>query len=107
MRGRCDACRQAGDRQRGSGRDRGWSPQWRRFRGWYLRLHPVCECANPEHCPDGCTQPSSDVNHLGDASRVTPDAYDPAKVQALCHSCHSWYTARHQPGGFLNQLGQQ
>lgn len=100
VRGRCPDCRRTSDRQRGSGTARGWTTRWAAFSKQYLRDHLRCECTDPGCHPHGCDQPSTQPNHLGDTSRTTPDALNPDKVQALCHSCHSHYTGLHQPGGF-------
>ena len=70
--------------------ERGYDHRWRRIAKRYLRRHPVCE-------EDGCNAPATCVDHI-DGRGPRGDNSD-ANLRALCHSCHSRKTVRHD-GGF-------
>jgi 5-methylcytosine-specific restriction protein A len=97
--GRCPDCRREADRARGSGRERGYTRKWARFRRDYLVFHPVCECDGTCCPPDGCHQLATDVDHIDGTGRNGPRAFDESNLMALAHSCHSRKTVR-QDGGF-------
>ncbi len=78
---------------------RGYTYRWKRYRLWFLRQHPLCQCG-PECCPDGCTKASSDVDHIQPVTGPDdPLFWDETNHQALWHDCHSRKTAR-ENGGF-------
>lgn len=64
---------------------------WQRLRRMILARDPICRD------PEGCTQPSTDVDHRnGDATDNRED-----NLWGLCHAHHSKKTAREQ-GGYGN-----
>ena len=101
--GKCATCRSKAEKKRGSGGARGSTRRWQKFSTAYLAKHPTCECAYAwcahVHEPGQCRQPSTDPDHKDGTGRNGPRAYDPANLQALCHSCHARKTA-HMDGGF-------
>lgn len=92
--------KRAWDKKRGNGSARGWTTEWAAFRTRYLAEHPRCECAECMGLAYGLRPIATDINHLGDASRTSPDRYDESKLMAMSHAHHSRYTAQHQPGGW-------
>jgi 5-methylcytosine-specific restriction protein A len=66
---------------------RGYDAKWRRTRGRYLQLHPMCEHA-------GCVSLAEDVHHLDGLGPLGPQGHAHANLQALCHPHHSSITAR-------------
>jgi len=77
--------------RRPSATRRGYGETWRRFRRWYLKLHPVCA-----HCGRG----ASEVDHIVPLSEGGAHL-DPGNSQALCKGCHSRKTRAEQDGGKL------
>lgn len=96
--GRCDECKRARDRARGSGTARGYTRRWAAFSKQYLHEHPVCQCG-PDCCPEGCSAPATDVDHADGTGRTGPRAFDRTNLVALAHGCHSRKTVR-ADGGF-------
>ena len=45
-----------------------------------------------------CGGRATDVDHIDGLGPLGPRGYDPGNCRALCHSCHSWRTARDQSG---------
>ncbi len=70
---------------------RGYGSAWQRLRLAFLYAHPICqECERA---------PANHVDHIVPRERGGSDHDD--NLQALCHSCHSALTAKHD-GGFGN-----
>jgi len=74
------------DAARGSGYERGYDWKWRQLRKQILQRDPICRW------PDGCSAPSTDVDHVISKRRGGSD--DPSNLRGLCHSHHSEKTAR-------------
>jgi 5-methylcytosine-specific restriction protein A len=75
-RGKCPAC----ERKRRAARPRHSfysSPEWKKIRGRYVRLHPVCE-------EPGCVSASVEVHHVDDDTTNNDDS----NLRAVCKSCH-------------------
>jgi 5-methylcytosine-specific restriction endonuclease McrA len=74
--GKCDGCR----REKAAARPRNpdySTDKWKRVRGRYKRLHPICETP-------GCGRESQEVHHIdADTSHNWDD-----NLEALCKSCH-------------------
>ena len=74
---------------------------WPRVRARYLRTHPDCECKDVGcRCGGICLASAVEVDHII-ALRHFPDArvaHQSSNLQALCKSCHSSKTARHETG---------
>lgn len=95
--GRCDEHKSQAEQQRGSGKDRGWTPRWARFRKRYLDDNPNClDCLEGD--PPQWT-PATDIDHVDGTGRNGPHAYDLDNLRPLCHSCHSRKTVTFD-GGF-------
>lgn len=95
--GKCDEHKRQAGQQRGSGKDRGWTPKWARFRKRYLDDNPNClDCLDKD--PPQWT-PATDIDHVDGTGRNGPRAYDLTNLRPLCHSCHSKKTAKYD-GGF-------
>lgn len=109
VRGRCKACRQTGDQQRGTFRQRGYGTAHdSRFRRGVLTRHPTCVCPDTVHGhPSPCGTRSVHADHYPRDRRelvalgLDPD--DPRYGRGLCHPCHSKHTALHQPGGWARR----
>jgi 5-methylcytosine-specific restriction enzyme A len=95
--GRCDECRRAADRRRGTSSERGYnSAGHRQFRESVLAKHPICQV---------CLRVAATVaDHFPVSRRELLaqglDPNDPARGRGLCSRCHSSETAQHQPGGW-------
>jgi 5-methylcytosine-specific restriction protein A len=63
---------------RESSYDRGYDNEWRKFRTWYLRRHPVCKC---------CGNKATLVHHII-AIEDDGERLDARNCIALCHICH-------------------
>jgi hypothetical protein len=85
------------DQDRLSDRQFYWSTSWRKFRAWFLSLHPVCEFT----LPDGnqCNQPATDVDHRTPRVRLPEHRWMvEEECRAGCASCHARYgTKRGRP----------
>jgi len=70
--------------------DRGYDSVWRRFRKWFLSLHPLCEDCQD----DGRYTVATEVDHVNPLAnggeRLNPD-----NCRALCKSCHSRKTVKY------------
>jgi len=82
------------------------SVRWRRFRGWYLRNHPLCELCERE----GRLTPAQMVDHIIEL-KDGGDRLSEENAQALCWKCHNVKTAaeqkrrkNHQQPGENNRL---
>ncbi|HLF78549.1 MAG TPA: DNA methyltransferase [Dehalococcoidia bacterium] len=82
----------AASTSRGSSTQQGYGSGWRKLRRQVLREEPDCR---------RCGAPSTDADHITPRRQGGSD--DRANLQALCHSCHSKYTAE-SDGGFGNQV---
>ena len=71
---------------------RGYDRTWRKYRAWYLGVHPLCVLCQER----GSLTPATEVDHivrLEDGG----ERLDPANTRALCkpcHSAHTWHTTR-------------
>ncbi|MBM9621016.1 holin [Streptomyces zhihengii] len=95
--GRCPACRQHAEQQRGTARQRGYDTEHEtRFRRAVLARDPVCVICH--------AAPSVHADHHPIDRRTLAanghDPNDPAHGRGTCAPCHSAETARHQPGGW-------
>ncbi|HHH0073588.1 TPA: HNH endonuclease signature motif containing protein [Yersinia enterocolitica] len=82
------------DSQRGSRRERGYTPRWDKYRLMYLKAHPLCV-----HCEkQGTYTPAKIVDHIipidgGEDVLFWPES----NHQGLCVSCHSRKTTTQDP----------
>jgi 5-methylcytosine-specific restriction protein A len=101
--GQCVEClaetRRETDRRRPNGYQRGYTTEWAAFRKTYLEDHVLCESAECRELPVWNRTEATDVDHIDGTGRNGARAYDSTNLQALCHSCHSRLTAKHD-GGF-------
>lgn len=67
--------------------------KWRAIRALYLKYHPDCEV---------CGKPTTDVDHIIPKREGGTSHWD--NLQALCHSCHSEKTAKHDGGGWQRKV---
>lgn len=102
---RCTPCRQAGDRARGTARERYPRSHETRFRPGVLRRDPLCVCTDTTHGHGPqCLLPSKVADHHPltrkelVARGMDPD--DPTHGRGLCRDCHGKHTAHAQPGGW-------
>ena len=79
------------DRNRQSSSKRGYDSRWRKYRVWFLSLHPICNICKTELA----TVVDHIVPHKGDMVLF----WDKDNHQALCKRCHDSKTAR-EDGGF-------
>lgn len=80
------------DRRRGSPTARGYDAHWRRFRLWFLGLHPLCVMCTAE----GRVVAAEVVDHIV-SIRDRPDLrLDPSNCRALCKRHHDQRTATEQ-----------
>lgn len=101
VRGRrfCDAHAKQYNARRGSAASRGYTPAWARLSRAYRRAHPLCE-----YCLQNSRVVASEcVDHIVPKARGGTD--EASNLRALCASCHSRKTARHD-GGFGNVCRQ-
>lgn len=107
--GRCAEHRHQAEQRRGTARQRGYGREHeKRFRTGVLRRDPVCTCHGCTSCVKSgngrCTRESQHADHWPQdrralvAASLDPD--DPQYGRGLCGSCHSYSTAREQPGGW-------
>lgn len=87
------------DSQRPSGSRRGYTKKWASFRKAYLLQHPRCESEACSALPEWQRPEATDIDHIDGCGRTGERAYDTTNLIALCHSCHSKKTVRHD-GGF-------
>jgi 5-methylcytosine-specific restriction enzyme A len=71
--------------------ERGYGYAWQKLRARYLAVHPCCELA-------GCTERSTDVDHVVSKRQGGPDEW--SNLQALCHRHHSQKTVQYDGGGW-------
>ena len=79
------------DRHRKSSHQRGYDERWRKYRKYFLDLHPICNICKTELA----TVVDHIVPHKGDMVLF----WDKTNHQALCKRCHDVKTAR-EDGGF-------
>ena len=78
--------------ERPSSSKRGYGAAWQTVRARVRAAHPVCPCGSR----------ATDVDHI--LSRRQGGTDHESNLQALCHSCHSSKTNRHD-GGFGHRVG--
>jgi len=99
--GKCAAhqtqARQADDRRRGNSYQRGYTRKWQEASKGYLRVHPMCECAECKAAPAPLRAVVVDhiEPHKGDMAKF----WDRNNWQAMAKVCHDKKTAR-EDGGF-------
>lgn len=102
--GRCDEhereYQRRVDRKRGTGAQRGSTPQWQAFATVYLQQHPRCMCDGCKALPYWQREVATDIDHIDGTGRNGPRAYDPANLRPMSHAHHSVRTAQDQPGGW-------
>ncbi|BET98202.1 HNH endonuclease [Xenorhabdus taiwanensis] len=96
--GRCEQHRREinrqQDKQRGSRRERGYTPAWDKYRLQFLKANPLCV-----HClkQDNYT-PATVVDHIIPINGGSDVLFWPASNhQSLCHSCHNTKTFKQDP----------
>jgi 5-methylcytosine-specific restriction protein A len=96
--GRCSRHRRIQKELRASSSQRGYGPEWRKYRRDYLRAAPWCvQCRR-----EGRQTRALVVDHIQPVGGpLDPTFWDPRNHQALCPSCHSKKTAA-EDGGFGN-----
>lgn len=70
----------------------GWfysSAAWRKFRTWFLQVHPVCV---------ECGAPANQVDHIQPIAEGG-EKFEESNCQSLCGSCHSKKTRRENGSG--------
>lgn len=65
------------------------SPQWRRFRSWYLSRHPLCKMCQAI----GFMTPAVIVDHVVEL-KDGGAPFDENNAQSLCWACHNRKTAK-------------
>lgn len=91
--GYCEQCAAAGrndadERRRSKKADPFYlSPEWRRFRRWYLNRHPLC----------GCGAAGQMVDHVVPISRGGAKL-DERNAQTMCWRCHNRKTGGERSG---------
>jgi 5-methylcytosine-specific restriction enzyme A len=81
------------------------TPAWVATSQAHLATHRDCECPGCPAClatlddRRACARPSEHTDHVDGLGPDGPRGYDVDNFQALCHSCHSSKTVRHD-GGF-------
>lgn len=105
--GRCDNCRRAADKQRGTARQRGYTGKlWRSRRRACLKRDLFCRCTDANHAHGAtCMAPTTVADHWPTSRRelvaqgvTDPDRLD--RLRGLCKLCHDRSTAVAQPGGW-------
>ncbi|HGJ5863645.1 HNH endonuclease [Arsenophonus nasoniae] len=88
------AARRRLDKQRGTRRERGYTPQWDKYRLMYLKAHPLCVMCESK----GIYTPAKIVDHIipieggSDVLFWWQDNH-----QSLCQGCHSHKTITQDP----------
>lgn len=62
------------------------SKRWRRFRGWFLARHPVCQCG----------EPATVVDHQAETKDRPDLSLSEDNCRPACVRCHNAKTARGQ-----------
>jgi len=65
------------------------SPAWRRFRNFYVSLHPFCELCEKQ----GLLVPVDVVDHVVEL-KDGGDRLSESNAMSLCHKCHNAKTAK-------------
>lgn len=96
--GRCARHRRIAKNLRASSAERGYGPEWRRYRRDFLRRNPFCTTCQAH----GRREKATVVDHIvPPAGPADPLFWDPSNHQALCATDHNRKTAS-QDGGFGN-----
>jgi 5-methylcytosine-specific restriction protein A len=75
--------------QKTSSTERGYDHRWRKARGEYLRLHPLCT-----HCEDlGIFEQATVVDHTIPHRGNMDLFWDKSNWQSLCRACHDGWKA--------------
>jgi len=87
------------DKHRGTAMERGYGPEWRRYRENYIREHPLCvECLKEDRYT-----PTEEVDHIKPVNGpYDPLFWEPTNHQGLCGRHHKIKTAK-EDGGFGNK----
>ncbi len=62
--------------------------EWRKIRGRYIKVHPLCEMCKKV----GKLTPAEEIHHIIPLSKG--GTHDESNLMSLCTSCHSTITAR-------------
>jgi 5-methylcytosine-specific restriction protein A len=66
------------------------SARWRKFRRWFLSLHPLCA---------DCGRPAEEIHHVQPLKQRPDLALAPENALQLCVPCHSKRTRAEAKGG--------
>lgn len=96
--GKCELHKQAArrrqDRKRGTRRERGYTPEWDKYRLMYLKEHPLCVMCESK----GIYKPAKIVDHIIPIDGGGDVLFWPqSNHQGLCTSCHSHKTMTKDP----------
>ena len=83
---RCPECEKKRDIERGSGNQRGYDSEWRRFRVRFLTAFPSCSV-------EDCLDPATDIDHIK-SLKDGGEKFDVNNLRSFCHSHHSQRTGR-------------
>lgn len=92
--GYCEACNAAGKNESAESRKHKQtdpfylSPEWRRYRRWWLVLHPLCVF---------CGHPGQMVDHVRPI-KDGGERLDPKNTQTSCFRCHNRKTGSERAG---------
>lgn len=81
--------RKAGERERGTAHQRGYTARWRRVRKRYASRNPMCE----DCLAAGRAVPLDVVDHVIPLA-AGGAAFDPRNLRSLCNPCHGKKTAQ-------------
>ena len=85
---RCPECERERNDIRGSGAQRGYDAEWRKFRLEFIKLNPICSVS-------GCEELAKDVDHIRSLSDGG-EKLDFNNLRSFCHRHHSQRTGRDQ-----------
>jgi len=84
--GRCQAHQRTKEARRGNSAERGYDSDWKRFREWFVRRHPLCA--------DCCIKKTTDVHHVKKLAEFPELRLAESNCMGLCHECHAVRTQR-------------
>lgn len=97
------AAKPAPDSQRrGTAHSRGYGSDWRRWRLWFLRQHPLCVFRKHPSAATDCLTAADTVDHIVPLEKGGA-RLDEANCRAVCRNCHAKLTANLKATG-VNEL---